>query len=69
MIKKELLDIICCPESKADLLLDGDTLVSVDRETRRRYKIVNDIPVLLIDDSEILDLAEWESIMKKYNKQ
>jgi len=52
MIKKELLDIICCPESKADLLLDGDTLVSVDRETRRRYKIVNDIPVLLIDDSE-----------------
>ncbi|MDX9925677.1 MAG: hypothetical protein RBS48_13035 [Ignavibacteriaceae bacterium] len=68
MIKKELLDIICCPESKADLLLDGDTLVSVDRETRRRYKIVNDIPVLLIEDSEILDLAEWESIMKKYNK-
>ncbi len=68
MIKKELLDIICCPESKADLLLDGDTLVSVDRETRRRYKIVNDIPVLLIDDSEVLDLAEWESIMKKYNK-
>ncbi|MCK9280109.1 MAG: hypothetical protein M0P71_05775 [Melioribacteraceae bacterium] len=68
MIKKELLDIICCPESKADLLLDGDTLVSVDKETRRRYKIVNDIPILLIDDSEVLEISEWETIMKKHNK-
>ncbi|MFA7287884.1 MAG: hypothetical protein WC055_03300 [Melioribacteraceae bacterium] len=68
MIKKELLDIICCPESKADLLLDGDTLVSMDKATRRRYKIINDIPVLLIDDSEVLEISEWEAILKKHNK-
>ena len=42
MISKDLLDILCCPETKADLVLDGDTLVSTDKETRRRYRIEDD---------------------------
>jgi hypothetical protein len=68
MISKELLDIICCPESKADLILDGNFLVSTDRETRRRYRIENDIPVLLIEESEQLDYETWKEIMKKHGK-
>ncbi|RPI65967.1 MAG: hypothetical protein EHM47_17770 [Ignavibacteriales bacterium] len=68
MISKELLDILCCPETKADLVLDGDTLVSTDKKTRRRYKIVDDIPVMLIDESEQLNMDEWSAIMKKYGK-
>ena len=46
MISKELLDILCCPETKADLVLDGNTLVSVDKNTRRRYRIQDDIPIM-----------------------
>ncbi|MFA6025762.1 MAG: hypothetical protein WC727_04925 [Ignavibacteriaceae bacterium] len=68
MIKQELLDILCCPETKADLVLDGDFLVSTDKTTRRRYRIENDIPIMLIDESEQLDVATWESIMKKHGK-
>ena len=68
MISKDLLEILCCPESKADLILDGETLVSTDRSTRRRYKIEDDIPIMLIDESEQLSIEEWESIMKKYGK-
>jgi len=68
MVSKELLDILCCPETKADLVLDGETLVSTDKETRRRYKIENDIPIMLIDESEQLDLDTWKEIMKKYGK-
>jgi len=67
MISKELLDILCCPESKADLILDGNTLVSTDKKTRRRYKIVDDIPVMLIDESEQMNIDEWTSIMKKHS--
>ncbi len=69
MIKKELLNIICCPETKAPLILDGDYLVSTDAKTRRRYKIVEDIPVLLIDESEVMDKEEWEKIIEKHKKQ
>ncbi|MGD8780519.1 MAG: hypothetical protein PVH88_16320 [Ignavibacteria bacterium] len=69
MINKELLDILCCPESKADLVLESDFLVSTDKETRRKYRIENDIPVMLIDDSEKLDLETWQEIMKKHGKE
>ncbi len=68
MISKDLLDILCCPETKAELVLDGNTLVSVDKNTRRRYKIENDIPIMLIEESEQLSIDEWKDIMKKYGK-
>jgi len=68
MISKDLLEILCCPETKADLVLDGNTLVSVDKNTRRRYKIEEDIPIMLIEESEKLSLEEWKSIMKKHGK-
>jgi uncharacterized protein YbaR (Trm112 family) len=68
MIKQELLDILCCPETKADLVLDGDTLVSTDKKTRRRYRIEDDIPIMLIDESEQLSMEEWQEIMKRHDK-
>jgi uncharacterized protein YbaR (Trm112 family) len=68
MINPKLLEILCCPETKADLVLDGKTLVSTDANSRRRYKIINDIPIMLVDESEILGIDEWKAIMKKYGK-
>jgi uncharacterized protein len=68
MISKELLDILCCPETKADLVLEGNFLVSTDKSTRRRYRIEDDIPIMLIDESEQLDAAAWKAIMIKHGK-
>ena len=68
MISKELLNILCCPETKAELVLDGSTLVSTDKDTRRRYRIEEDIPIMLIDESEELSVEEWKAIMKKHGK-
>lgn len=68
MINKELLDILCCPESKADLVLDENSLVSTDKETRRRYRIEENIPVMLIEESEQLDYEVWKEIMLKHGK-
>ena len=69
MISKELLEILCCPETKADLVLDGNTLVSVDKTTRRRYRIEDDIPIMLIDESEQLSMEEWSAIMQKHGRK
>jgi uncharacterized protein YbaR (Trm112 family) len=69
MISKELLEILCCPETKADLVLDENTLVSVDKNTRRRYKIENDIPIMLLEESEQLSLDEWKAIMLKHGRK
>lgn len=68
MINPKLLEILCCPETKADLVLDGQTLVSTDAKSRRRYRIVNDIPIMLIDESEVVGADEWKVIMQKYGK-
>ncbi len=68
MISKDLLDILCCPESKADLVLDGNFLISTDIKTRRRYRIEDDIPIMLIEESEQLDIETWKQIMKSHNK-
>ena len=67
-INKELLDILVCPLSKAPLVLDGNTLVSTDKETRRRYRIEDGIPDMLIEDSEELDAATWTEIMRRHGK-
>lgn len=66
MISKELLDILCCPETKADLILDGDRLISTDSKTRRCYFIKDGIPVMLIEESIQLPYEEWKYIMQKH---
>ena len=68
MISKELLDILCCPETKADLVLEDETLVSVDKDSRRRYRIENNIPIMLVEESEVMSMEEWEKIMRKHGK-
>ena len=68
MISKDLLEILCCPETKAELVLNGETLVSTDKKTRRRYRIEDDIPVMLIDESEQISIEEWTEIMKNHGK-
>ena len=67
-IHKELLDILVCPLTKAPLVLDGNTLVSTDGKTRRRYRIEDGIPNMLIEEAEELDPAAWAEIMKKHGK-
>ena len=68
MINQELLDILCCPQTKADLVLDENFLVSVDKVTRKRYRIEDDIPIMLIEEAETLSIEEWQEIMKKHCK-
>ena len=65
-IDPELLAILACPLLKATLIQDGDFLVSTDSKTRRRYRIVDDIPNLLVNESEELDEATWRQIMEQH---
>jgi uncharacterized protein YbaR (Trm112 family) len=64
-IDPELLELLACPLSHARLVQDGPTLVSTDPATRRRYRIDDGIPVLLVDEAEELDEATWKAIMEK----
>lgn len=68
MLSEELLNILCCPETKSDLVLENNRLVSCDKNTRRAYRIEDDIPVMLVEESEILSVDEWREIMLRHGK-
>jgi uncharacterized protein YbaR (Trm112 family) len=62
-----LLEILRCPDSKAPLVLDGDRLVSTDRKTRRAYRVEDgDLPVMVIEESDVLDEPTWLGIMQRH---
>ncbi|MBP8625960.1 MAG: Trm112 family protein [Syntrophorhabdales bacterium] len=50
-IKKELLDILCCPRCKGDIYLnEGQDGLICDR-CSLMYPIREDIPIMLIDEA------------------
>jgi len=62
-LDQRLLDILVCPEDKGQLLyLEEDSLLYNPR-LRRIYRIVEDIPVMLIDEAEAADDAEHDRIV------
>ena len=65
-VPKDLLEILACPETKAPVVLEGAWIVSTDPTTRRRYPVKDDIPIMLIDESEMLGEEEWRVVMKKH---
>jgi len=68
MIHPRLLNTLCCPETRSELILDGDALISVDSNSRRKYFIRNGIPDMLIEESIVLGQSEWKAIMLKHNR-
>jgi uncharacterized protein YbaR (Trm112 family) len=64
----ELLKILACPQSKAPLVLVGNWLYSTDPNTCRRYPVRDGIPLMLIDESEVVDQAEFDRIMAEHRR-
>jgi uncharacterized protein YbaR (Trm112 family) len=59
----DLFDLLVCPESRKPLKLVGKRLVSTCPTTRRVYRIDDGIPVMLLEESEVVESAEWQRLM------
>ncbi len=68
-IDPKLMEILVCPESKAPLIREGDWLYSTDSATRRRYPIREGIPIMLIDESEVVSEEEHRRIVAQSDKE
>lgn len=65
MLSAQLRGILVCPEDRGPLLLIGDEALYNPR-LRRRYRIEDGIPVLLVDDAvTITDDAEHERLLQR----
>jgi uncharacterized protein YbaR (Trm112 family) len=52
MLSEKLLDILACPKCKGDLTYDRDNNKLICENCRLRYRIDDDIPIMLIDEAE-----------------
>jgi len=50
-IKKELLDILCCPKCKGDISLNESQDGLICDACKLIYPIKDDIPIMLIDEA------------------
>lgn len=53
-VKKELLDILACPQCKGDLKLNESGNGLICEKCRLLYHVKDGIPIMLIDEAEKL---------------
>jgi uncharacterized protein YbaR (Trm112 family) len=61
----KLLEILACPKDKGPLLYFVDEESLYNPRLRMRYRITDDIPVMLIDEAETVDEAEHQRLEAK----
>ena len=54
----KLLEILACPKDKGPLLYFADEESLYNPRLKLRYRITDDIPIMLIDEAETVDDAE-----------
>jgi uncharacterized protein YbaR (Trm112 family) len=59
----QLLEILACPEDKGSLLFFATEQVLYNPRLKRKYRVENDVPQMLIEESKIADLAEHERLL------
>jgi uncharacterized protein len=52
VISDELLEVLACPKCKQKVELSEDRSALICQADRLRYPIVDDIPVMLIEEAE-----------------
>jgi uncharacterized protein YbaR (Trm112 family) len=55
MIKKELLEILACPQCKGMIELNAEGNGIICRTCKLIYEIRDDIPIMLIDEAKPLE--------------
>lgn len=64
-----LLDILACPEDKGPLYYLESENSLYNPRLKRRYRIDDDIPVMLIDEAETVADAEHDRLMVRVSDE
>ncbi|MEZ7890986.1 MAG: Trm112 family protein [Candidatus Wallbacteria bacterium] len=52
-MSKELIDILCCPVCRGDVLYLKETCELICKNCKRAYPVRDDIPIMLEEEAEI----------------
>jgi uncharacterized protein YbaR (Trm112 family) len=62
-----LLDVLACPIDKGPLLYSEAESVLYNPRLKRRYGIVDEIPVLLVEESTVVDDQEHGRLLALFD--
>jgi uncharacterized protein YbaR (Trm112 family) len=65
VLDPKLLEILACPKDKGPLLYFADEESLYNPRLHLRYRITDDIPIMLIDEAETVDDAEDQRLSAK----
>jgi uncharacterized protein YbaR (Trm112 family) len=68
-LSQQLLEILACPEDKGPLLYFEQENSLYNPRLQRRYRIDDDIPIMLIDEAETVDQPEHERLIALADEQ
>ena len=60
-----LVEILACPEDKGPLLYFPDEAALYNPRLQRRYRIDDDIPIMLVDEAEAVSEEEHGRLLTK----
>jgi uncharacterized protein len=61
----QLLEILACPQDKGPLLYFADEDTLYNPRLKRRYRVRDGIPIMLIDEAETVSDDEHERLLAK----
>ncbi|MCL4448582.1 MAG: Trm112 family protein [Actinobacteria bacterium] len=64
-----LLEILACPQDKGPLYYFADEDSLYNPRLKCRYSIKDDIPIMLIDQAEVVDEPEHNRLMAKVKSE
>ncbi len=59
----KLLEILVCPIDKGELIYIPEEDTLYNPRLKRRYSIRQNIPIMLVDESQVVDQGEHERLM------
>jgi uncharacterized protein YbaR (Trm112 family) len=57
------VQMLVCPACRSKLVIDDRSFVCSSSDCRRRYLVKDDIPVMLVDESQTVTPEEWTTLM------
>ncbi len=58
----KLMEVLACPDCKSGVVEKDEKVICLNADCRRCYTINDGIPVMLIDESEVLELEKWQEM-------
>jgi uncharacterized protein YbaR (Trm112 family) len=65
VLNPKLLEILACPQDKGPLLYFADEESLYNPRLKLRYRITDDIPIMLVDEAETVDDTEDQRLLAK----